>query len=243
MYTQVDANALEWRTIVLLSNDPVGIEELNTPGLDVHTNNQNDLLLPSRLIAKIFLFRTIYRGSGWAFAKDAAFRHVSDDPDFWEQKNAAFYKKYLGIDKIHKLWFNTVAERKEIVSPFGRRWKIDLVEKADRFGNKSTVVPVTVAANYPVQGTGNDLMCLARISAKRRFAPYPDIKLVSTVHDSIVADHPDEHAKLVSNTFFEVFRDLPKNMLNIFGVKSPIPFTCEVKQGHNLLEMTKVEYN
>lgn len=238
MQTQVDANALEWRTIVLLSNDPIGVEELNTKGLDVHTNNQNDLSLPTRLIAKRFLFRTIYRGSGWAFANDRDFRHVSSDPEWWDDKNEKFYRKYKGIDRCHQKWFSEIAERGRIRGPFGRNWKIDLI--TDRRGTR---VPKTTASNYPVQGTGHDLMCLARISAKRRLSQYPEIKLISTVHDSIVADHPDNLSEFVGKTFTEVFRDLPKNIEKIYGVKSPIPFTCEVKQGHNLLEMTTVDYN
>ena len=238
MQTQVDANALEWRTIVLLSNDPVGIEELNTKGLDVHTNNQNDLNLPTRLISKRFLFRTIYRGSGWAFANDRDFRHVSSSPDWWEDKNEKFYRKYSGIDQTHQRWFRAVAETGRICGPFGRHWKIDLV--TSKWGTK---VPKTTASNYPVQGTGHDLMTIARISAKRRLSHYPEIKLTSTVHDSIVADHPNHLSEFVGRTFIEVFNDLPKNIERIYGVKSPIPFTCEVKQGNNLLEMTKVEYN
>ena len=57
-----DAKSLEWISYLFLSQDKVGIQEwldfCADPKLnDIHTKNQNDLNLPSRLIAKIFLFR------------------------------------------------------------------------------------------------------------------------------------------------------------------------------------------
>ena len=51
----VDLAALEWRTIVELSGDKIALEEINA-GLDFHTDNQQRFNLPSRLIAKVFLF-------------------------------------------------------------------------------------------------------------------------------------------------------------------------------------------
>ena len=63
MLVQVDASQLEWRTALELSQDWVGINEI-IGGEDTHAKNQAAFGLPSRLIAKIFLFRIIFRGSG-----------------------------------------------------------------------------------------------------------------------------------------------------------------------------------
>ena len=57
-----DAKSLEWISYLYLSQDKVGIQEwldfVANPKLhDIHTKNQQDLSLPSRLVAKIFLFR------------------------------------------------------------------------------------------------------------------------------------------------------------------------------------------
>lgn len=52
----VDAKHLDWTTAVYLSQDEVGIREIKE-GFDLHTDNQKVFGLPSRLIAKIFLFR------------------------------------------------------------------------------------------------------------------------------------------------------------------------------------------
>jgi len=234
MLIQSDASQLEWRTAVWLANDEIGIRELNDSGIDIHSNNQSDLSLPSRLIAKIFLFRTIFRGTGWAFANDADFVHVSSDPRYWDEKNEKFYKKYYGLDRKHREWFKTVAEGRNIVSPFGREWKIPLQEKKGEL-----VVPINMASNYPVQGTGADIMAIARLTFKQR---QQTGKLISTVHDSVVADVPDKDVQQTANIMYEVFDDLPVTIKKLFNIDLPIKFPCEVKYGPNLKEMKKIEY-
>ena len=222
------------------SRDPIGIKEL-VDGLDIHTANQKAFELPSRLIAKIFLFRTIYRGSGWSFAHDPAFSHVSTSADFWDDMNAKFYKKYAGLDKLHQQWGAQVLKQGWIEGYTGRRWKFDLKEKKDwKTGQIIKVLPWTDLTNYPIQGTGNDLMAIARVSLFNRLTKFkiPAI-LVSTVHDSIVTDTPDPDA--VAELMYEVFNDIPSNVKKLFDYEPAVPYPCEVKMGLNLKEMTKVE--
>ena len=64
MIVNVDAKSLEWCTYLFLSQDKVGIEEwhgvINDPSkYDIHRANQEAFKLPSRLIAKVFLFRKL----------------------------------------------------------------------------------------------------------------------------------------------------------------------------------------
>jgi DNA polymerase I-like protein with 3'-5' exonuclease and polymerase domains len=235
MLIKVDAQALEWRGAVWLSNDPVGIEELNN-GYDVHSNNQGLFALPSRLIAKKYLFRTIYRGSGWAFANDNEFSPVSNNADFWDDINEKFYKKYKGLDAWHKTLARTVAARKPIVSPFGREWLI--------LPTHDGKLPWTVFTNHPVQGTCADLMTVARVSLWRRMKKLGlRSRLVSTVHDDIKADAPDEEVETVVNLAYEVFADIPLNVKKLFNVDLPVKFPGEVKVGKNLKEMTESAYS
>jgi hypothetical protein len=164
-----------------LSRDPVGIAEV-LEGQDTHALNQAAFVLPSRLIAKIFLFRTIFRGSGYSFSIDPDFMHVSTSSDFWDEKNESFFKKYKGIDKCHYQWKGVCEQGKSIVSPFGREWEVPLL-------NSYGKVNWTQFTNYPVQGTGADVMMLARISFHNRLKKlgWP-VLLIQTVHDSIVCD-------------------------------------------------------
>lgn len=206
---------------------------------DAHSLNQVAFDLPSRLIAKIYLFRTIYRGSGWSFANDPDFMHVSTDPKYWDAVGEKFYGKYHGIDMCHLKWAECVAQGKVIEGPFGRDWKVDM--KRNRRGDLE--LPWTTLTNYPVQGTGADIMMLARISFARRLRAlaYPCL-LISTVHDSIVVDcSDDDYIQPIVNLFHQVFDDIPMNIKKLFGFDWNVPMNCEVKIGKNMKEMSKVD--
>lgn len=231
---------LEWRSLLYLSQDEVGIREV-LEKQDAHSLNEKAFGLPSRLIAKRYLFRTIYRGSGWSFANDPDFMHVSANPKYWDDVGEKFYKKYAGVDACHHRWADLVVNGKNLVGPFGREWSISL--KRNSYGELQ--IPWTTLTNYPVQGTGADIMMLARISFARRLRSRQwngSVILISTVHDSIVVDVSDaSDVQEVVNLFHQVFDDLPKNIHKIFGVDWNVPQPCEVKIGKDMKNMEKVE--
>jgi hypothetical protein len=234
MLFQADASQLEWRCALELSQDWVGINEI-LEGQDTHANNQTAFDLPSRLIAKIFLFRTIFRGSGWAFANDPDFMHVSSSSEFWDGMNEKFYQKYYTLDATHKKWADLVMAGKPIEGPLGRSW---VFSRLDKQGNIK--IPWTFLSNYPVQGTGADVMTIARIMAKKRItnAGIP-CKWRSTVHDSIVLDTTLPFLTSLRDIFDGVFADIPKTIEKLYGYKWIVPMACESKYGPNMKEMKK----
>lgn len=188
---------------------------------------------------------TIFRGSGWAFANDPDFMHVSSSPQFWDGMNEKFYAKYFNLDKQHKIWMQTVAEHRPIVGPLGRSWKLDLkkVQRLNRFtGEVETELklPINQLVNLPVQGTGADIMTIARISAYKRIkkAEIP-CDFISTVHDSIVVDTYEKHLQQIREIFDQVFADIPKNIKAVFGYDWKVPMACESKYGPNMKNMYK----
>lgn len=234
MLIQCDASALEWRVAVELSKDPIGIQEI-VEGQDVHSNNQSAFDLPSRLIAKIFLFRTIYRGSGYAFANDPDFMHVSASQKFWDGMNEKFYAKYKGLDAKHKEWMRIVAMGKPIEGPM-RDWFIPM---GVNYKGESKL-PINALTNYPVQGTGADVMMIARISAYRRIkAMEIPCDFISTVHDSIVLDTEEKYLEQLKKIFDDVFADIPANIKKLFGYDWTVPMACESKYGPNMKDMHK----
>lgn len=246
MLVKIDSAQLEWRTAVLLSGDKVGIDEINS-GADIHENNRIAFSLPTRLISKTYLFRTIFRGNGWSFANDPNFSHVSTDPEYWEDINNKFYTKYKGLDAWHHRLKELVIRGQPIVGPTGRFWKIPMKEyqkKNWKTGKLENVldIPWTTLSNYPVQGTGADIMKVARISLMRRMKTLSlRSVMVSTVHDDLKLDVPDDEVELVCSLATGVFDDLPKNFKKLFNVDLPIPFPGEVSYGYNLLDMKKHE--
>jgi hypothetical protein len=220
-----------------LSGDVVGINEI-VGGADTHSLNQVAFNLPSRLIAKIYLFRTIFRGSGYAFANDPEFMHVSTSPQFWDDIGEKFYAKYHQLNDKHNEWKDLVVRSSPIVGPTGRQWDISMGR--DRRGNLK--IPWTILTNYPVQGTGADVMMIARISFARRLktSGIPAL-LISTVHDSIVVDTTSQYVQAVTNLFYQVFDDLVSNLNKVFGIDWQVPLACEVKVGMDMLNMKKVD--
>lgn len=234
MLISCDAKQLEWRTIVELSNDQTALQEI-LEGQDTHELNRVAFNLPSRLIAKIYLFRTIFRGTGWSFANDPDFSHVSADADFWEEINKKFYTKYKGIDDQHHVWKGLCEKGLPIESPLGRQWEIPIL-------NKYSKINWTQFTNYPVQGTGADVMTIARVSfanrLKQRNLP---VKLIQTVHDSIVTDGEEKYVQPVVNLYHEVFRDLRTNIKRIFDYDWKTPLECECYIGKNQAEHIEVK--
>jgi len=99
-------------------------------------------------------------------------------------------------------------------------------------------LPWPVFTNYPVQGTGADLMMVARISLWNRLRSMRlRTLLVSTVHDDLKLDSPDEEVEIVAKTAYQVFDDIPKNFKKLFNIDLPIPFPGEVSVGRDLLNM------
>ena len=243
MLIQADASGLqlEWRVLVELAKDSTGLNEILNKE-DVHVNNQITFKLPDRLIAKKYLFRTIYnRGKGYAFTVDPDFMHVSTSIKYWDNIGEQFYSKYYGINKKHLEWGADVVEGLPIVGPFGRFWPIDMT-----INYKGEVaIPWSVLTNLPVQGTGHDIVSIARVSFFSRLKKTglydKGVKLISTVHDSIVADIPDTLAQPVCNLFHQVFDDIPLNIMKMFNYDWQVPLGCEVKYGANLKTMTKLD--
>ena len=229
MFISCDAKQLEWRTVVELSGDQTALTEI-LQGQDTHELNRQAFELPSRLIAKIYLFRTIFRGNGWSFANDPDFSHVSSDPKFWDAINEKFYKKYDGINKLHNEWRDLCALGNPICGPLGRQWSVP-------FLNKHNEINWTQFTNLPVQGTGADVMVIARVSLFKRLQKLDwPVKLVQTVHDSIVADTPFEYVQPMCNLYHQVFTDLIPNIKKVFGYDWKVPLECECYYGQNQAE-------
>ena len=165
--------------------------------------------------------------------------HVSSSPKYWDDVNQKFYQKYYGLDNWHKQLAEKVVAGEPLLGPLGRFWKVDMT--TDYKGNLK--IPWTVLSNYPVQGTGADIMEIARVSFFNRLkkAGLEKIVLVvSSVHDSILVDCPKQYMEWVSLTFIAVFNDLQANIKKLFGYEWKTPLTCEVKWGMNMKDMEKM---
>ncbi len=239
MLINIDVKSLEWCCYLFLSQDKVGIDEwhavLQDPTKnDIHKDNQVKFNLPSRLIAKIFLFRWIYRGTAYAYSKDPDFTSVSSSVDYWQSVIDSYYTKYNGIYRTHKLFIEQAIRQGFIISPFGR-----VHEFKPKQTYKGLVYNESDITNHPNQGLGADVVAMIRVMAKHKLdqAKLSNSKLISTVHDSIIVDSPEVDVEPVARLFSKIFRDVPKVLSQHFYVDWNIPIKEEIKVGHNLLEL------
>lgn len=206
--------------------------------MDFHADNQKVFNLPSRLIAKKFLFRAIFKGSAYAYSVDNDFKHLGGET-YWQRVIDRFYNKYTGIAQYHIDLIKTASTQGFIESESGRIYEFLPIKRRGQW-----VLPENDIVNYPVQGFAGDLMKLARISASRRLQPYSDrVFMINTVHDSLKFDmntslrEAIEVGKIVKSSF----QDIPANFKRIYGRDFLVPMDCDMHVGVNYSWMHKIK--
>jgi len=238
MLLQADAKQLEWVGATYFSQDKVAMQEI-WKGVDQHADNQSRFGLPSRLIAKTFVFRLIYGGSAYSYAHDPNFRDIGNEV-FWQKIIDKFYKKYEGLQKWHDLILFKAKKAGRLVMPTGRTYYYEPEIKHGK-----AYWPRTKILNYPVQGLGADLMAIARVSLRNRFKEHKGVKLVNTVHDSIILDFDTrvwDNSSIVE-LVDSCFTDIPKNFKKLFGYPFNLPMRVECQIGPSWGEMEIINAN
>jgi DNA polymerase I-like protein with 3'-5' exonuclease and polymerase domains len=67
-----------------------------------------------------------------------------------------------------------------------------------------------------------------------------EAKIINTVHDSIVVDCPKKEVDTITNLFYNIYMDVPKNFQKLFGVEYNLPLTNEISVGPNLKDLTEI---
>ena len=236
MIINSDARQLEINVAAYLSQDSILLDEVRNK-VDLHEDNKNRFGLPSRLIAKVFSFRLIYGGSAYSYSVDADFAEVGYTQKQWQAVIDEYYNKYKGLAKWHTHIVQTAIATGQLVMPTGRIYTY--VPKPNYRGE--LVWPETTIKNYPVQGTGADVMSIIRVDFAKKFKQQ-QIKgvLVSTVHDSIVVDVESSEQQKVVDLFNKVYEDMPKNFYKLFGKEYNLPIFNETSVGPNMKSLTEI---
>ena len=233
----VDVKSLEVYTVCDLSGDKVLREELLTPGYDMHTNNQNAFGLPDRVTAKRFIFKLIYGATAYGYANDTDFIDVSRKEEFWQDVIDKFYSKYKGIQTWHNKLIAIAQRQRYLEIPSGRYFPME-----PQIVNGRVKWPITKIKNYPVQGFGADLVKLARLEAAKRVRQESSGLMIGTIHDSLVADAPEDEAEKVCRILMESVAKVPELCYNIYGYNFSLPMFSEGFIGLNKQDMKEYKY-
>lgn len=195
--------------------------------------------------AKFFKFRLLYGTSAYGFVHDPLFIPISSSEKYWQEVIDIYYDKYNGIRKWHNELIDTAIRNGQLEIPSGRIFPITPDYK------KREPWPHTIIKNYPVQGFGADLVMLARLQAHkllRKFIVDAGVTgsmtpvLISTIHDSIVADCPLKYVEAVGHILNQAVEDVPRLCKQVFGYEVSLPLTAEVQYGPNKKEMTDLSF-
>jgi len=233
-----DVKNLEGCTFADLAKDAVMIKEI-TEKEDLHTNNQRDFNLPSRLVAKRFLFKLVYGATAYGFFTDPDFLFMGFSEKRWQEVIDAFYKKYSGGAKWHQSIINEAQRTGRLTIPSGRYFPFS----PERRYNGELKWPITQIKNYPVQGFGADLVMLARLEAAKRLRESGiGASLICTIHDSIVADCRAEDVARVGEILFSAVALVPQLCKQVWGYDFAVPLTSEVQYGPNKKDLTDMSF-
>lgn len=237
-----DVKSLEWVTYIYLAQDKVAIDEWNNvldyPDKydDIHTTNQKQFDLPTRLISKKLLFRAIYADpdkAAFAFSKDPEFMPTSKKVQYWQEALDKFFAKYKLLKRKHLEYIQQATTKGIITSPFGREYYFEpKTRNGERFW------PIADILNWPNQGLGADVMSVVRIvtahGARKRAIQG---NMVNTVHDSIVWDAPVQSVPEIAKLMMDVFEHLPFYIKKYLGVDWNVRMTGEIGVGNNFKDL------
>ena len=83
---------------------------------------------------------------------------------------------------------------------------------------------------------------LARLEAAKRVRQESNGLMIGTIHDSLVADAPEDEAEKVCRILMESVAKVPELCYNIYGYKFSLPMFSEGFIGPNKQDMKEYKY-
>lgn len=258
-----DFSQLEVVGLAALSLDPVLIEDL-LAGRDMHRYftakrldiTEEEVTPKERTFTKKMTFQLQY-GSG---AENMA-RKLGLTKDACQKFIEEYYERYKGVKRWQEMVAQEVCASRRPTddltpagqprgighyeSPTGRIYTFFEQDPPEWKKDRTPSFSPTQMKNYPVQGSATaDIMAVFRARLYRKLLTSsirPDVKLINTVHDSIMADCRTKEAALQLKTMNEeIAASLVDVMMETWGLRCPVPFKIETKIGSTWSTLEKI---
>jgi DNA polymerase-1 len=217
-----DYSQIELRVLAHLAGDAELIDAFST-GADVHARTaalilgkpQDQVTADERRAAKTINFGVIYGMGDSALAKqlgiprEQAARFI-----------AAYFERYAGVARFMESTVESARQGEAVRSLLGRRRFLPNLHSANR---ALRFEAERIARNTPIQGTAADILKLAMVELGREGAT-PNARMVLTVHDELVFEVPEAHAK-------ETGERIRERMAS--AMKLSVPLVVDVGTGKN----------
>lgn len=209
---EADGSQLEFRVAVHLGRDQQGLRDI-TSGMDIHAYSAG-IIGVSRQEAKAHTFKPLYGGKSGSVNERRYYQEFRD--------------RYKGITRQQQEWIDSVLARGYLTTEYGLRYYFSGVRmESDGYVKNSTNV-----CNYPVQGFATaEIIPIALWRMHKRIEECgAQMRIVNTVHDSIIAEIPPDEVDL----FKEIARlslidDVYKYLENVYDLKLTVPLGCGIK--------------
>ena len=231
---EADYSQIELRVAADYANEPTMLR-IYKEGGDIHTETAMSLTGLTaeevkgepRSKAKAVNFGFLYGMSAKGFINYAfdSYDTVFTEPEA-ERYRQLFFAKYSRLLQWHKEMEIMCEMQGGVANRFGRFRSLPDIYSTDNYTRSKAV---RRAINSPVQGTASDLLLLSAIEIDHKLRKPMDLRIVGTVHDSILMDIPED---CVKNAVTEVKRIMsnPK-ALEVFDVSFKVPIEADVSIG------------
>jgi len=245
---ELDYSQLEMVALAYLAKDQQLIDDINN-GRDMHRELYKGMYgrYPTdkeRKPFKRFSFLLVYGGGATTLMAQSGCDRATA-----KKFINTFYSRYTGVKRYHEE-IVAKAEKEAVVSydpdksgpqytyyhtsPTGRHYIFNKYPNEYKGGLSFSP---TELKNWPIQGfaTGDVVPMMVGILLRKleEAALLPDVKLVMTVHDSVVLDVPIDKLEKCAILAKQTLEDAPKYMKSIFNIDFPCQLGVGVDAGLN----------
>ena len=231
VFLEADYSQIELRVAAHFAQEPTMLK-IYREGGDIHTETARTLCggeptKEDRSKAKAVNFGFLYGMQAKGFVEYAFDSYgVVFTPSEAERYRDLFFQKYSRLLPWHDRMAKLCEANGGVSNLFGRFRALPKIYSQFKWERNEAI---RKAINSPVQGTASDLLLCAAVQIQRELGPKYDLKIVGTVHDSILADVPVEYAE-------DCVKDIKRIMahpdaLDKFGIEFSLPIDSDVGVG------------
>lgn len=210
-----DAPQLEFRVAAELGNDYRAIRAI-CEGVDVHQLTSKVMGL-DRTSAKAYTFKPLYGGNSGTNKERAYYE--------------AFRREYSSIYNTQRGWVYKVLADKHLRTVTGLvfYWPDTKIQGSGYITNTPSIF------NYPVQSFATaDIVPIVVTALWHRIGGLSGCRLVNTIHDSVVAEVPQNMLQYYRGQLIEAFtKDVYTIVENLYGLKLKVPLGVGIKAGEH----------
>jgi DNA polymerase I-like protein with 3'-5' exonuclease and polymerase domains len=234
---EADGSQLEFRAAADLARDKQAIADINNKDWDAHITSAaamaqvpyaelyeeytagNKAAAEKRQAAKVETFKPLYGG-----------RSGTPTQERWY---AAFRKRYPDICRMQDKWINQAVDDKRLITPWGLRYYFPTARREPRTGYANVT---TAVSNYPIQAFATaEIIPIAIVSLWHRLRDVNGVRIVNTVHDSVVLEvHPEMVQNVIPIVKAAFTLDVYKYLSAVYGINMVVPLGVGFKAGKYL---------